>query len=103
MSRFAMPFVALLMLLAIAAPVAAAQPVHTTTTSTYTLADAIFDYENFGIYDGDCGDFVLLVDFDVIRSVTRGPTARSVTSATRATSTTPPTRRSRSSGTAASR
>ena len=73
MSRFAVLPVALLMLLAIAAPVNAAQPVHTTTTSTYTLADAIFDYENFGIYDGDCGDFVLLVDFDVVRSVTTWP------------------------------
>ena len=48
-------------------------PVHSTTTGTYSLADAIFDYENFGIYDGDCGDFVLLVDFDVIRSVTTWP------------------------------
>ena len=73
MSRFAVLPVALLMLLTMAAPVAAAQPVHTTTTSTYTLADAIVDYENFGIYDGDCGDFVLLVDFDVVRSVTTWP------------------------------
>jgi len=73
MSRFAVLPVALLMLLTIAAPVAAAQPVHTTTTSTYTLADAIVDYETFGVYDGDCGEFVLLVDFDVVRSVTTWP------------------------------
>ena len=73
MSRFAVLPLALLMLLAIAAPVNAAQPVHTTTTSTYTLADAIVDYENFGVYDGDCGDFVLLVDFEVIRSVITWP------------------------------
>ena len=103
MSRFAMLFVALLMLFVVPAPVAAAEPVHSTSTATYSLADAIFDYENFGIYDGDCGDFVLLVDFEVFGASPRGPIARSVTSATRATSTTPPTRRSRSSGTATSR
>ena len=68
-----MPFVALLMLFVVPAPVAAAEPVHSTTSGTYSLADAIFDYENFGVYDGDCGDFVLLVDFDVIRSVTTWP------------------------------
>ena len=73
MSRFAMLFVALLMLFVAAAPVAAAEPVHSTTTGTYSLMDAIFDYENFGIYDGDCGDFVLLVDFDVVRAVTMWP------------------------------
>ena len=73
MSRFAVLPLALLMLLAVTAPVAAAMPVHSTTTGTYSLADAIFDYENFGIYDGDCGDFVLLVDFDVTRSVTTWP------------------------------
>ena len=73
MSRFAMLFVALLMLFVVPPPVVAAEPVHSTTTGTYSLADAIFDYENFGIYDGDCGDFVLLVDFDVIRSVTTWP------------------------------
>ena len=52
---------------------AAAAPLHSTTTGTFTLADAIFDYENFGVYDGDRGDFVLLVDFDVVRSVTTWP------------------------------
>ena len=49
---------------------AAATPTHSTTTGTYTLADAISDYENFDVYDGDCGDFVLLVDFEVVRDVT---------------------------------
>ena len=73
MSRFAVLPVALLMLVAVAAPVAAAAPVHSTTTGTYSLADALFDYENFGIYDGDCGDFVLLVDFEVVRAVTTWP------------------------------
>ena len=73
MSRFAVLPLALLMLVAVAAPVAAAAPVHSTTTGTYSLADALFDYENFGIYDGDCGDFVLLVDFEVVRAVTTWP------------------------------
>ena len=73
MSRFAMLPVALILLLAAAGPVAAASPIRSTTTFTYTLADAIFEYENFGVYDGDCGDFVLLVDFQVVRAVTTWP------------------------------
>ena len=68
MSRFAVLPVALILLLTAAMPVAAAAPVQSTTTGTFTLADAIFEYENFDVYDGDCGDFVLLVDFDVVRS-----------------------------------
>ena len=36
------------------------------------MADAIFEYEHFGVYDGDCGDFVLLVDFVVVREGTEG-------------------------------
>ena len=55
--------VALILMLTAAAPVAAAAPVHSTTNGTFTLADAIFEYENFGVFDGDCGDFVLLVDY----------------------------------------
>jgi hypothetical protein len=70
MSRFAVLPVALILLLTAAGPVAAAAPVHSTTTGTVTLADAIFEYENFDVYDGDCGDFVLLVDFHVVREVT---------------------------------
>jgi hypothetical protein len=73
MSRFAVLPVALILALMAAAPVAAAAPIHSTTTGTFTLADAIFDYESFGVYDGDCGDFVLLVDFDVVREVTAWP------------------------------
>jgi hypothetical protein len=73
MSRFAVLPVALILLLTAVAPVAAATPTQSTTTGTYTLADAIFDYENFDIYDGDCGDFVLLVDFHVVREVTTWP------------------------------
>ena len=73
MSRFAVLPVALFLLLTFTTPVAAAAPTHSTSTGTYSLADAIFDYENFGIFDGDCGDFVLLVDFDVVRQVTTWP------------------------------
>ncbi len=73
MSRFAVLPVALFLLLTVTVPVAAATPAHSTTTGTYSLADAIYDYENFGIFDGDCGDFVLLVDFDVVRAVTTWP------------------------------
>ena len=70
MSRFAVLPIALILLLTTAPSVAAAAPIHSTTSGTFTLADAIFEYENFGVYDGDCGDFVLLVDFDVVRTVT---------------------------------
>lgn len=73
MSRFAVLPVALILLLTAAAPVAAAAPLHSTTTGTYTLAEATFDYENFGVYDGDCGDFVLIVDYEVVREVTTWP------------------------------
>ena len=73
MSRFAVLPVALILFLTAAGPAAAAAPAHSTTTGSFTLADAIFEYENFGVYDGDCGDFVLLVDFDVVRQVTSWP------------------------------
>jgi hypothetical protein len=73
MSRLAMLPVALILLLTSATPVGAVEPIHTTTSGTLTLADAIFEYENFGIYDGDCGSFVLLVDFVVVRDVTTWP------------------------------
>ena len=73
MSRFAVLPLALVLLLSSVGSVAAAAPVRSTTTGTFTLADAIFEYENFGVIDGDCGDFVLLVDFDVVRSVTTWP------------------------------
>jgi hypothetical protein len=43
------------------------------TSSTYTLADAVADYRAFGEHSGDCGDFVLLVDFTVERNVARWP------------------------------
>jgi hypothetical protein len=73
MSRFAVLPAAMILLLAAVGPVAAAAPVQSTITGTFTLADAIIDYEHFDIYDGDCGDFVLLVDFNVVRQVTTWP------------------------------
>jgi hypothetical protein len=62
--------------LAITAPATAASaagPEHFQTSSTYTLGDAIADYQAFGEHAGDCGDFVLLVDFTVERNVSRWP------------------------------
>jgi hypothetical protein len=59
--------------LALPSAVFAAGPEHFETSFTYTLADAIADYEAFGDNAGDCGDFVLLVDFTVERSVTVWP------------------------------
>ena len=73
MSRFTVLPAVLILLLTAAAPVAAAAPFHSTTTGTFTLADAIFEYQNFGVYDGDCDEFVLLVDYDVVREVTTWP------------------------------
>jgi hypothetical protein len=64
---------ALILLLLSAGVASAAGPQRSTTTGTFTLADAIFEYENFGVFDGDCGDFVLIVDFEVVRSVTTWP------------------------------
>ena len=46
---------------------------HFESSNTLTLADAIAEYEAFGWHTGDCGDFVLLVDFTVERIVTRWP------------------------------
>jgi hypothetical protein len=62
-------------LLAVVGPSAtlANGPTHARVSFTYTLADAIADYHNFGDNAGDCGDFVLLVDFHVERLVTTWP------------------------------
>ena len=51
----------------------AAGPERFETTFTYTLEDAIADYQAFGDNAGDCGDFVLLVDFTVVRQVSVWP------------------------------
>jgi hypothetical protein len=58
---------------AIPASVSAAGPEHFSSSFTYTLADAIADYQAFGDNAGDCGDFVLLVDYTVERQVTVWP------------------------------
>jgi hypothetical protein len=51
----------------------ASAPTHARVSFTYTLGDALADYANYGDNAGDCGDFVLLVDFDVERLVTTWP------------------------------
>jgi hypothetical protein len=59
--------------LALPATASAAGPERSETSFTYTLADAVADYQAFGEHAGDCGDFVLLVDFTVERNVARWP------------------------------
>jgi hypothetical protein len=48
-------------------------PTHARVSFTYTLADAVADYQAFGDNAGDCGDFDLLVDYTVERLVTTWP------------------------------
>jgi hypothetical protein len=59
--------------LALPAGASAAGPERFETSFTYTLEDAIADYQAFGESAGDCGDFVLLVDFTVVRDVAIWP------------------------------
>ena len=47
-------FVLVLSALAVPSAALAAGPVHTHSSFTYTLADAIADYQAFGDNDGDC-------------------------------------------------
>jgi hypothetical protein len=67
--------IALTLALGLALPsvVSAAGPQRFETTFTYTLDDAIADYQAFGDNAGDCGDFVLLVDYSVVRQVAVWP------------------------------
>ena len=51
----------------------AAGPERFSSSFTYTLADAVADYAAFGANAGDCGDFVLLIDYTVERDVTIWP------------------------------
>ena len=67
--RIALALAALTIGLALPASSLAAAPDRFSSSFTYTLADAIADYQAFGDNSGDCGDFVLLVDFTVERSV----------------------------------
>jgi hypothetical protein len=55
---------------ALPAAASAAGPERFEGSFTYTLSDALADYEAFGAHAGDCGDFVLLVDYSVERDVT---------------------------------
>ena len=61
------------MSLALPAVVSAAGPERFHASATYTLDDALADYQAYGDNSGDCGDFVLLVDFVVERDVARWP------------------------------
>jgi hypothetical protein len=72
MSRIRIALALAVMTIGLALPASsfAAAPERFSTSFTYTLADAIADYQAFGDNAGDCGDFVLLVDFTVERSVT---------------------------------
>ena len=58
---------------AISGAAAASGPERFETTFTYTLADAMADYDAFGDHAGDCGAFVLLVDYTVERRVAVWP------------------------------
>ena len=60
---------ALVACFAISGLAAASGPERFETTFTYTLADAQADYEAFGEHAGDCGAFVLLVEYTVERQV----------------------------------
>jgi len=75
MSRFRLACVTALAVatLAVPASASAAGPEHFESSFTYTLADAIADYQAFGDNSGDCGDFVLLVTYTVQRDVTVWP------------------------------
>ena len=59
--------------LALPATAAAAGPERFSSSFTYTLQDAIADYQAFGDNLGDCGDFVILVDYTVERDVAVWP------------------------------
>jgi hypothetical protein len=74
-SRRRLPAALALLALGLALPgaVSAAGPERFETTFTYTLQDAIADYQAFGNNAGDCGDFVLLVDYSVVREVSLWP------------------------------
>jgi len=73
MSRTRLTAAVALAALAVPATASAAGPERFETSFTYTLADAVADYQAFGEHAGDCGDFVLLVDFTVERDVARWP------------------------------
>ena len=75
MSRIRMALALAVAAVGLAFPVSglAAAPERFSGSFTFTLADAIAEYEAFGVHAGDCGDFVLLIDYTVERDVTVWP------------------------------
>jgi hypothetical protein len=75
MSRIRMALAIALTVAGLALPSAAsaAGPERFGSSFTYTLADAIADYAAFGENAGNCGDFVLLIDYTVEREVAVWP------------------------------
>jgi hypothetical protein len=75
MSRIRMALAIALTVVGLALPSAAsaAGPERFGSSFTYTLADAIADYSAFGENAGNCGDFVLLIDYTVEREVAVWP------------------------------
>ena len=71
--RLGMALTLLAVALALPGAASATGPERFETTFTYTLEDAIADYQAFGEHGGDCGDFVLLIDFSVEREVSLWP------------------------------
>ena len=71
--RLGAVFMLIVLGLALPSAVSAGGPERFETTFTFTLEDAIADYQAFGDNAGDCGDFVLLVDFTVERQVAVWP------------------------------
>ena len=72
MSRIRMALALVVAAVGLAFPASgfAAGPERFSGSFTFTLADALAEYAAFGANAGDCGDFVLLVDYTVEREVT---------------------------------
>ena len=75
MSRIRLALALAITTIGLAFPVAAsaAGPERFSGSFTFTLADALAEYSAFGANAGDCGDFVLLVDYTVEREVAVWP------------------------------
>lgn len=75
MSRIRMALALVVAAVGLAFPASgfAAGPERFSGSFTFTLADALAEYAAFGANAGDCGDFVLLVDYTVEREVTIWP------------------------------
>ena len=71
--RLALALAVSMTVLSLPAATMAAGPERFSGSFTYTLADALADYAAFGDNAGDCGDFVLLIDYTVERQTTIWP------------------------------